>query len=75
MDFSQFIPHSSYEWVLFVLVVVLLITLLLYNKAILKCKDLISNYSTENRAFKKLLDDNCIDYYQLSQCFGDADNE
>lgn len=74
MDFSQFIPHSSYEWVLFVLVVVLLITLLLYNKAILKCKDLISNYSTENRTFKKLLEDNGIDY-QFTQCFGDVDNE
>ena len=53
MDFSNFIPTTTLGWVCYVVIAVLLIAILLYNKAILKCKTLIEDYVSEIRTLKE----------------------
>lgn len=52
---SFYIPSSVSEWVMVVCIVVLLIALLMYNKAIMNCRALISEYVREIKEKDKLL--------------------
>lgn len=58
---SGFKPQSTKEWVLIALVVVLLLTLYAFYKALMNCKTTIESYVDEQRSFKS--------YYETSSEF------
>lgn len=52
---SNFIPKSSIEWTYLILIVVLLVTLIIFYKGVMKCKHIIEGYNSEIREYKKNL--------------------
>lgn len=58
---SGFKPQSTKEWVLIALVVVLLLTLYAFYKALMNCKTTIESYVAEQRNFRA--------YYQAASEF------
>lgn len=60
---TQILPKSSTEWTYLILLVVLLITLIIFYKGVMKCKHIIEGYNDELRNYKK--------YYDYSQHFID----
>lgn len=50
---NQFLPKSITEWTYLILIVVLLITLILFYKGIMKCKSIIEGYNEEIRIYKR----------------------
>ena len=54
MSISQFLPTDTVGWSCFTCTIVLLITLLLMNKGVLKCKESIEQYIFEIRQLKQL---------------------
>ena len=58
---TQFIPKSVTEWTYLILIAVLLITLILFYKGVMKCKHIIESYNDELRSLKK--------YYDYSEHF------
>lgn len=58
---SGFKPQSTKEWVLIALVVVLLLTLYAFYKALMNCKTTIESYVAEQRSFRA--------YYQAASEF------
>lgn len=58
---ANFIPKSSIEWTYLIVLVVLLITLIIFYKGVMKCKHIIEGYNDELRNYKK--------YYDYSQSF------
>lgn len=58
---ANFIPKSTNEWTYLILLVVLLITLIIFYKGVMKCKHIIEGYNDELRNYKK--------YYDYSQSF------
>lgn len=59
--FSGFKPQTTKEWVLIALVVVLLLTLYAFYKALMNCKTTIESYVAEQRNFRA--------YYQAASEF------
>lgn len=49
---NQISSLGTFEWCLIALIAILLISLFIYNKAILKCKGIIEQLETENKAYK-----------------------
>lgn len=49
---NQISSFGTVEWCLIALVAILLITLFIYNKGVLKCKGIIEQLETENKAYK-----------------------
>lgn len=58
---TGFKPQSTKEWVLLALVVLLLLTLYAFYKALMNCKTTIESYVDEQRSFKS--------YYEISSEF------
>lgn len=58
---TQFLPKSITEWTYLILIVVLLITLIIFYKGVMKCKSIIEGYNDELRSLKK--------YYDYSERF------
>lgn len=52
MSIAQFFPTDTVGWTCFACAIVLLITLLLMNKGVLKCKESIEDYISEIRQLK-----------------------
>lgn len=52
---TQFIPKSTTEWTYIFLIVVLVITLIVFYKGIMKCKSIIESYNNDIRDYKKNL--------------------
>lgn len=52
---NQFLPKSTTEWTYIILIVVLVITLIVFYKGIMKCKTIIESYNSEIRDYKKNL--------------------
>lgn len=52
---SQFIPKSITEWTYIILIVVLVVTLILFYKGVMKCKSIIESYNNEIRDYKRCL--------------------
>ena len=73
---SFYIPSSVHEWVMVVCIVVLLIALFMYNKAIMNCRSLISEYVREIKDKDKLLIVNGIDpHTEVTDDFGPVEVE
>lgn len=53
---SQILPKTPTEWTYFILIVVLLITLVVFYKGVMKCKHIIECYNDEIRSLKKYYD-------------------
>lgn len=53
--FTQFFPKSTTEWTYIILILVLVITLIVFYKGIMKCKSIIESYNTDIRNYKKIL--------------------
>ena len=60
-DLSNFLPHTTKEIILTVLVFLLLGCVLLWNKALMKCRDINLSYVEEQRVFEKYLTINQLD--------------
>lgn len=58
---NQFLPKSVTEWTYLILIVLLLITLIVFYKGVMKCKSIIEGYNFELRSLKK--------YYDYSERF------
>lgn len=56
MDFTQFLPKDTYSWSLLICLLVTLGALLLFSKAIMKCKETIEQYVIETRNAKAYYD-------------------
>lgn len=65
---NQFIPHSVTEWTYVVLIFVLLFTLFLFYKGVMKCKSIIESYNNEIRNYKKYVN-LTEDFIAFSQAF------
>lgn len=56
MDFTQFLPKDTYSWSLFICLIFTVVALLLFSKAIMKCKETIEQYVIETRNAKAYYD-------------------
>lgn len=50
---TNFIPKSVTEWTYIALIAVLLVTLFIFYKGVMKCKTIIESYNNELRNYKK----------------------
>ena len=60
-DFSSFIPSTVKEWVLVVIVVILVLTILLFNKGLNKLREIVNSYVQELREYNKFLEFNNLE--------------
>ena len=60
-DFSSFIPSTVKEWVLVAIVVILVLTLLLFNKGLNKLREIVNSYVQELREYNKFLEFNNLE--------------
>ncbi len=56
MDFTQFLPKDTYSWSLLICLIFTVVALLLFSKAIIKCKETIEQYVIETRNAKAYYD-------------------
>lgn len=56
MDFTQFLPKDTYSWSLLICLIFTLGALILFSKAIMKCKETIEQYVIETRNAKAYYD-------------------